>query len=83
MTVQGRSGSIWRETFALFGQSASDSDITQLVTDVQEEEVVVSRGLLQPTAQRSRKAIRGTEVRDETGQKATGCHVGSYRRPSK
>jgi len=75
VTVSDRSVGIWREPFTLFVQRSTDPDVTQLV---QEEAVMVSGGVLQSAAQRSRKTLRGPEVRDETRQEAAGRHVGSH-----
>jgi len=75
VTVSGRSVGIWREPFSFFVQCSTDPDVTQLV---QEEAVVVARGFLQPAAQRSRKTLRGPEVRDKARQEAAGRHVGPH-----
>jgi len=75
VTVSDRSVGIWRKPFIFFVQRSTDPDVTQLV---QEEAVMVSGGVLQSAAQRSRKTLRGPEVRDETRQEAAGRHVGAH-----
>lgn len=41
---------------------------------------MVEGRVLQPPAQGTGKEVRGPEVRHETRSKATGSHVGAYRR---
>lgn len=48
-------------------------------TDIQEKEILVQSGFLQPPEKRTRKAFWNPEVCDKTGQKTAGCDARPHR----